>query len=57
VLVDPGDVSKLERALDDLLGDEHLRRRLGEAGRQRAQMEFSVTGQARRLLHHLKAAS
>src|SRR6266511_1126120 len=36
VLVPPGDVEGLSRALDLLAGDEPLRRRMGEAARRRA---------------------
>jgi glycosyltransferase involved in cell wall biosynthesis len=40
-LVEPGDVGGLRRALDRLLGDAALRRRLGEAGRARIQARYS----------------
>jgi glycosyltransferase involved in cell wall biosynthesis len=35
VLVEPGDPGALRAALDELLADPDLRRRLGEAGRRR----------------------
>jgi glycosyltransferase involved in cell wall biosynthesis len=41
LLVRPGDVSALRAALHRLLGDPELRRRLGEAARERALTHFS----------------
>jgi glycosyltransferase involved in cell wall biosynthesis len=41
VLVAPSDVPALREALERLLGDPDLRRRLGEAGRARVQERFS----------------
>jgi glycosyltransferase involved in cell wall biosynthesis len=41
LLVEPGDVAGLRAALERLLGDAELRRRLGEAGRRRVQEHFS----------------
>jgi glycosyltransferase involved in cell wall biosynthesis len=42
LLVPPGDVGALAVALEQLLRDAELRRRLGAAGRARAENEFSV---------------
>ena len=40
----PGDVPALGAALDRLLGDLDLRRRLGEGGRAMMRREFSIDG-------------
>ena len=42
LLVEPGSEQALGQALSRLLGDPHLRARLGEAGRRRVAEEFSV---------------
>ena len=41
LLVPPGDIDALARALDAVLGDSDLARRLGEAGRRRVEERFS----------------
>jgi glycosyltransferase involved in cell wall biosynthesis/O-antigen/teichoic acid export membrane protein len=48
LLVPPGDIEALTSALDELLGDDALARRLGEAGRERVAAEFSWESQADR---------
>jgi glycosyltransferase involved in cell wall biosynthesis len=49
-LVPAGDVEGVARELGALLADPGLRRRLGEAGRERARTEFSVARMAERTL-------
>jgi 2-deoxystreptamine N-acetyl-D-glucosaminyltransferase/2-deoxystreptamine glucosyltransferase len=48
--VPPGDVGALRAALERLLADRELRRRLGEAGRRRAAANFSWDAVTRRTL-------
>jgi glycosyltransferase involved in cell wall biosynthesis len=43
LLVGPGSVPELTRALVGLARDDDLRRRLGDAGSRRAQRMFSLT--------------
>jgi glycosyltransferase involved in cell wall biosynthesis len=43
LIVPPGDVGALTDALDQLLDDESLARRLGQAGRERAANHYSLT--------------
>jgi glycosyltransferase involved in cell wall biosynthesis len=43
-LVTPGDEQGLARALDEVLGDEQLRERMGAAGAERARTAFSLAG-------------
>jgi glycosyltransferase involved in cell wall biosynthesis len=50
LLVPPHDVSALAWALGRLLGDEPLRRRLGEAGRSRVEAHFSASAMTQRIL-------
>jgi glycosyltransferase involved in cell wall biosynthesis len=50
LLVAPRDVSALTGALERLVGDEDLRRRLGEAGRRRVEAHFSANAMTRRIL-------
>ena len=49
VVRDPGSVDELARALNTLVSDGELRRRMGEAGRARAVAEFSYDVLAERL--------
>lgn len=51
LLVPPSCPEKLSSALILLLQDEALRRRLGEAGRRRAETTFSIEECARRMAH------
>ena len=48
ILVEPGNVPALRSAIDRLLDDPELRRRMGEAGRQRAAERFSWTAVTRK---------
>ena len=48
LLIPPGDPGRLARALDRLLADERLRRRLGDAGRRRA-ARFDIREAVRRM--------
>lgn len=50
LLTRPGDVGELADAIDRLLSDTTLARRLGSAGRRLAEAEFDVRGNVRRLL-------
>jgi glycosyltransferase involved in cell wall biosynthesis len=52
LLVPPGDAAAVARALDQLGGDETLRRRLGAAGRAKAEQEWSWP----RLIERMDAA-
>ena len=46
LLVEAGDVERLATALQELLNDQERARALGEAGRQRARLDFSVARMA-----------
>ena len=48
-VVDPHDVDAVTDRLSTVLGDDSLRRRLGDAARERAQAEFEYDALARRL--------
>jgi len=54
-LVPPGDEDALTRALTELVGDEELRRGMGERGRARAELRFDAQKNAGRLLSICKS--
>lgn len=56
LLAEAGDAAGLAGHLRQLLGDEALRRRLGDAGRARAQAEFSVAAMADRTVEVYRQA-
>lgn len=49
LLVDEGDVDALASALDRLLSDSHLAERLSEGARHRAETDFDIVAQCRKL--------
>jgi lipopolysaccharide/colanic/teichoic acid biosynthesis glycosyltransferase/glycosyltransferase involved in cell wall biosynthesis len=55
LIVPPGDADALRDALDALLGDALLRRKLGEAGRRRVEREFTRAALAARLTAFYRA--
>ncbi len=55
-LVPPKDIEETRAALDRLLGDDHLRERMGRAGRLRAEGYFSVDKYIGRILGAYEAA-
>jgi len=57
VLVPPGDADRLAAELGRLGSDPELRRRLGEAGRRRAQQEFDNRAVGARLVEILREAA
>jgi glycosyltransferase involved in cell wall biosynthesis len=46
LLVPPGDAASVAAALREVLGDEGLRARLADRGRQRVEQEFSAGAMA-----------
>ncbi len=50
ILVEPGNVQALRAALERLLADPGLRRRMGDAGRRRAAEHFSWNAVTRKTL-------
>ena len=50
LLVPPRDPPALARALERLLGDDDVRRRLGEAGRIRVEAHFAASAMTQRIL-------
>ena len=57
VLVEPGDTAALRRAIETLLADEPLRRRLGAAGRRRAEEAYSCAATTDSLVAALESVS
>lgn len=57
LLVDPGDVSALTKALDEVLTDPDLRERLGSAGRKRSEEQFTWEIQATRMVEYYAEAA
>jgi glycosyltransferase involved in cell wall biosynthesis len=57
LLVDPGDVPALSRALDKSLTDPDLRERLGSAGRKRSEEQFTWEIQATRMMEYYAEAA
>ena len=49
VLVPPGEISAIAGAVTELLGDPHLRARMGNAGRSHVEERFDMYSWARRL--------
>ncbi len=57
ILVEPGDIDALARALDGMAAmDPGARRALGKVGRRQVEHEFSLATQARRLSLSIEAA-
>ncbi|MBD8524845.1 glycosyltransferase family 4 protein [Pseudomarimonas arenosa] len=56
LLVDPHDVDGLAQALQRLLQDATLRRRLSDAARQRVEQQFDAATEAGKLLRHWQTA-
>jgi len=57
ILVPERDADAVGKALCRLAGDADLRRRMGLAGRRHVEMEFNLTGQARRLAGLIRQAA
>jgi glycosyltransferase involved in cell wall biosynthesis len=56
LLVPPGDTARLADALERLHGSAELRRRLGEAGRQKVLRDFDLASNAAEVVRRIKAA-